>query len=60
MAQYEMNLRDYWLIIRRRRWTIIGSMVLAMLFSFWLAKQKVPQYQAVAVKIGRASCRERV
>src|SRR5688572_29867734 len=48
MAQYEMNLRDYWLIIRRRRWTIIGSMVLAMLFSFWLAKQKVPTYQATA------------
>src|SRR5688572_18694057 len=48
MAQYEMNLRDYWLIIRRRRWTIIGSMVLAMLFSFWLAKQRVPTYQATA------------
>ena len=48
MAQYEMNLRDYWLIIRRRRWTIIGSMILAMLFSFWLAKQKVPTYQATA------------
>ncbi|MBI4629224.1 MAG: polysaccharide biosynthesis tyrosine autokinase [Candidatus Rokubacteria bacterium] len=51
MAQYEMNLRDYWLIIRRRRMTIIVCTVLAALFSFWFAKQKVPIYQAqTAVK----------
>ncbi|HEV8475222.1 MAG TPA: AAA family ATPase, partial [Methylomirabilota bacterium] len=48
MAQYEMNLRDYWLIIRRRRTIIITCTVLVALFAFWLAKQKVPQYQAVA------------
>ena len=23
MAQYEMNIRDYWLIVRRRRMTIV-------------------------------------
>ena len=48
MAQYEMNLRDYWLIVRRRRMIIIASTVLVMLFSFWFAKQKVPVYQATA------------
>ena len=48
MAQYEMNLRDYWLIVRRRRLIIIASTVLVMLFSFWFAKQKVPVYQATA------------
>lgn len=48
MAQYEMNLRDYWLIVRRRRVIIIASTVLVALFSFWFAKQKVPIYQAVA------------
>ncbi len=48
MAQYEMNLRDYWLIIRRRRLIIIASTVLVALFSFWFAKQKVPIYQATA------------
>src|SRR5437870_6410160 len=48
MAQYEMNLRDYWLIVRRRRVIIIASTVLVMLFSFWFAKQKVPVYQATA------------
>ncbi|HTO10156.1 MAG TPA: polysaccharide biosynthesis tyrosine autokinase, partial [Candidatus Binatia bacterium] len=48
MAQYEMNLRDYWLIVRRRRVIIIAATVLVMLFSFWFAKQKVPVYQATA------------
>jgi polysaccharide biosynthesis transport protein len=48
MAQYEMNLRDYWLIVRRRRLIIVASTVLVALFSFWFAKQKVPVYQATA------------
>src|SRR5436309_3443080 len=46
-----MNLRDYWLIVRRRRLIIIVSTALVMLFSFWFAKQKVPHFQAsTAVK----------
>src|SRR5436190_10159326 len=46
-----MNLRDYWLIVRRRRLIIIVSTALVMLFSFWFAKQKVPYFQAsTAVK----------
>ena len=48
MAQYEMNLRDYWMIIRRRRLIIVASTVLVALFSFWFAKQRVPVYQATA------------
>jgi succinoglycan biosynthesis transport protein ExoP len=48
VAQYEMNLRDYWLIVRRRRLIIVASTVLVALFSFWFAKQKVPVYQATA------------
>jgi Mrp family chromosome partitioning ATPase/uncharacterized protein involved in exopolysaccharide biosynthesis/cell division protein FtsN len=48
MAQYEMNLRDYWLIVRRRRLIILASTVLVALFSFWLAQQKVPEYRATA------------
>jgi succinoglycan biosynthesis transport protein ExoP len=48
VAQYEMNLRDYWMIIRRRRLIIITSTVLVALFSFWFARQKVPVYQATA------------
>src|SRR2546427_11478864 len=43
-----MNLRDYWLIVRRRRTIILVSTALVMLFSFWFAKQKVASYQAAA------------
>jgi succinoglycan biosynthesis transport protein ExoP len=48
MAQYEMNLRDYWLIVRRRRFIILASTILVALFSFWIARQKVPVYEATA------------
>jgi polysaccharide biosynthesis transport protein len=48
MAQYEMNLRDYWLIVRRRRMIIIASTILVALLSLGLARQKVPNYQATA------------
>ena len=48
MAQYEMNLRDYWLIVRRRRTWIIATTIVTMLVSLWLARQRVPVYQATA------------
>jgi len=48
VAQYEMNLRDYWLIVRRRRMIIIACTVLVALLSFGLAQRKVPFYQATA------------
>src|SRR2546427_82603 len=51
-----MNLRDYWLIARRRRLIIIVSTALVMLFSFWFAKQKVPYFQAsTAVKFEQST-----
>src|SRR3989304_1961046 len=37
MAQYEMNLRDYWRIIIRRRVTILVGMTLTALFTAALA-----------------------
>src|SRR6185503_6864276 len=43
-----MSLRDYWLIVRRRRMWIIATTVVTMLFSLWLARQKVAVYQATA------------
>src|ERR671922_2542405 len=46
MAQYEMNLRDYWMIVRRRRLIIIVATLAVMALSFWLAKQKVQVFQA--------------
>ena len=56
MAQYEMNLRDYWMIVRRRRLIILVATVAVMLLSFWLAKQKVQVYAATsAVKFEPSS-----
>jgi Mrp family chromosome partitioning ATPase/uncharacterized protein involved in exopolysaccharide biosynthesis len=56
MAQYEMNLRDYWMIVRRRRVIILVATVAVMLLSFWLAKQKVQVFQATsAVKFEPSS-----
>ena len=56
MAQYEMNLRDYWLIVRRRRMIIIASTVLVALLSFGFVRQKVPVYQATtAVKFEQST-----
>ena len=48
MAQYEMNLREYWLIVRRRRFIIVVSTVLVTLLSFWFSKQRVPVYDSTA------------
>jgi uncharacterized protein involved in exopolysaccharide biosynthesis len=48
MAQYEMNLRDYWFIIRRRRTVIVLSAILVAAFSLWFALQKQPIYQTTA------------
>src|SRR3989304_4954082 len=48
MAQYEMNLRDYWRIIVRRRVTILVCMTLTALFTAALAYTKVPVPQATA------------
>jgi uncharacterized protein involved in exopolysaccharide biosynthesis/Mrp family chromosome partitioning ATPase len=56
MAQYEMNLRDYWLIVRRRRFIIALCTALVMLLSFWFAKQKVPFFEATsAVKFEQST-----
>jgi capsular exopolysaccharide synthesis family protein len=48
MAQYEMNLRDYWLIVRRRRLIVVVSTVLVALLSLWFARQRVPVFEAIA------------
>ncbi|HMH52738.1 MAG TPA: polysaccharide biosynthesis tyrosine autokinase [Candidatus Acidoferrum sp.] len=48
MAQYEMNLRDYWVIIRRRRLVIIASTLLVALLSLWFSRQKVPIYESTS------------
>src|SRR5438132_13559177 len=34
MAQYELNLRDYWMILRKRKWMIIFTVLLVASFTF--------------------------
>lgn len=46
MAQYEMNLRDYQRVLRKRYKIILMSAVLVAGFSWILAQQVVPIYQA--------------
>ncbi|RJQ60343.1 MAG: hypothetical protein C4530_07950 [Desulfobacteraceae bacterium] len=57
MAQYDVDLRDYWRIIRKRKFTIFFMVIVVGLTSFGAAKLKepVPLYEATAsVKIERS------
>lgn len=58
MAQYELNLRDYWRILRRRKGIIILVSLLFGAFSWLLAEVQRPEpiYQAAAsVKMERVT-----
>ncbi|MBI4530217.1 MAG: polysaccharide biosynthesis tyrosine autokinase, partial [Candidatus Latescibacteria bacterium] len=48
MAQYEMNLRDYQRVLRKRWKIIFASATLVASCSWVIAKQEVPIYQAKA------------
>ncbi len=58
MTQYELNIRDYWRIIRKRRNVIILSTALLTLLTFTISyiQKPTPLYEATAsVKIDRAT-----
>lgn len=50
MAQYEVTLRDYWRILRRRKGIVLFTAFLLGLFSFLIASvwKPVPMYQATS------------
>lgn len=50
MTQYDLSLRDYWRIIRRRKWLVIAVFVLSGVVSFAMALLAAPSplYQATA------------
>ncbi|HTZ40609.1 MAG TPA: polysaccharide biosynthesis tyrosine autokinase [Syntrophales bacterium] len=50
MTQYDLDLREYWRIIKKRRWIIIVTLILTGLFStvFALINRPVPVYKATA------------
>ncbi|MBI4536557.1 MAG: polysaccharide biosynthesis tyrosine autokinase [candidate division NC10 bacterium] len=51
MTQYDLNLRDYWRIIRKRKWTVVLITVAfgAMAFAYAEVQQPDPIYQSTAV-----------
>src|SRR5713101_7724250 len=58
MAQYELNLRDYWLILRKRKWIIVCTVLLVASFTFITTElfRAKPLYEASArVKFDRAT-----
>ncbi|HEV8539754.1 MAG TPA: polysaccharide biosynthesis tyrosine autokinase [Nitrospiraceae bacterium] len=58
MAQYELNVLDYWLIIRKRKFTIAVTAALVIVFTFALSQflKPMPVYEASArVKFDRTS-----
>lgn len=47
MPKNELNLNDYWRILRRRRWVIFIATMITFLFSAIYTSRQVPVYQAV-------------
>jgi succinoglycan biosynthesis transport protein ExoP len=58
MAKYDVDLRDYWRIIRRRKTVIIMTVLLVSCFTFFFAKFNAPSplYEATAaIKFERST-----
>ncbi|HZS94010.1 MAG TPA: polysaccharide biosynthesis tyrosine autokinase [Chloroflexota bacterium] len=58
MAQYELDIIDYWLIIKKRRYLILFAAALVVVFTFVFSQmlQPEPVYEATArVKFDRSS-----
>jgi len=54
MAQYELNFRDYWRILRRRLWVILLTILLVAGGAIYYNNSQTPIYQATAqVRIER-------
>lgn len=58
MAQYELNVIDYWLILKKRKYLIVLSTLMVVLFTFLFSEflKPTPVYEAVArVKFERST-----
>ena len=56
MAQYELNLRDYWRVLRKRKLTVLLFPILIASLSFLMTPSLPPAYQAVSsVKISQST-----
>jgi len=48
MPQYELNIRDYWQIIQKRRWVFITVFLVIFIFSIIYTNMQTPIYQATS------------
>ena len=48
MASGELNLRDYWLILRKRRWVALAALVSVLSGTVIYTRSLTPIYQATA------------
>lgn len=48
MPQYELNIRDYWQIIQKRRWVFITVFLMIFIFSIIYTNIQKPIYRATA------------
>ena len=48
MAQYELTLIDYWRILRKRPWLVVGGLVASLLLTGLYLRRQLPNYRAVA------------
>lgn len=58
MMEYDLNLREYWRILRKRKFIVLFAMFMMGIFSFGMAyiKKPVPVYETTAtVKIEKSS-----
>lgn len=58
MAEYELNIRDYWRILRRRKGIVLGATLLFTAFSYLIALLQAPPpiYEASsAIKVERST-----
>lgn len=58
MPQYELDLRDYWRVIRKRRFVIASIAIIVTVFTFLISliQKPAPVYKAVAsVKVERST-----
>ena len=46
VSQYELNFRDYWRILRKRKILIVSFFVVSLVISFYKGAQQIPVYEA--------------
>lgn len=51
VSETNIQLREYWRVIRRHRWLILCMTVVGLLVGGWIATTRIPIYQATATMV---------